>query len=139
MELRKHITLLMRWWWLATLLVLAAAVASYLVSWMLPPIYQATTVVMVGQSIQAADLSNQDIVTSESLARTYADIAQRQPVLQGVIDVLDLDGTWRDLQERVQVRPVRDTQFGIPSCWKSRPSRSLRMRPNGSPMNWLTN
>ena len=111
MELRKHITLLMRWWWLATLLVLAAAVASYLVSWMLPPIYQATTVVMVGQSIQAADLSNQDIVTSESLARTYADIAQRQPVLQGVIDVLDLDGTWRDLQERVQVRPVRDTQL----------------------------
>jgi non-specific protein-tyrosine kinase len=93
------------------LLVLAAAVTSYLVSRMLPPIYEATTVVMVGQSIQAADLSNQDILTSERLARTYADIARRQPVLQGVIETLDLGGTWRDLQDRVRIQPVRDTQL----------------------------
>jgi capsular exopolysaccharide synthesis family protein len=110
-ELRKHITLIMRWWWLATLLVLAAAGTSYLVSRMLPPIYQATTVVIVGQSIQAADLSNQDILISQSLARTYADLAQRQPVLQGVIETLGLGETWQDLEERVWIKPVRDTQL----------------------------
>jgi capsular exopolysaccharide synthesis family protein len=110
-ELRKHITLIIKWWWLAVLLILVTATTSYLVSRMLPPVFRATTVVIVGQSMQAADLSNQDILTSERLARTYADIAQRQPVLQGVIDTLNLGGTWQDLKERVQVQPVRDTQL----------------------------
>jgi capsular exopolysaccharide synthesis family protein len=101
----------LRWYWLVILLVVATAATSYVVSRMLPPVYEATSVIMVGQSIQAPDLSTQDILTSERLARTYADIAQRQPVLQEVIETLALSDTWQDFKKRVQVQPVRDTQL----------------------------
>jgi capsular exopolysaccharide synthesis family protein len=110
-ELGKYLPIALKWWWLAVLSFVLPAGVSYLVSRALPPVYQATTVVIVGQSTQVVDLNNADVLTSEKLALTYADIAQRQPVLQGVVDTLHLQGTWRDLGEQVQVRPVRNTQL----------------------------
>jgi capsular exopolysaccharide synthesis family protein len=111
MELRQYMAIVIRWWWLTILLTLTAGVTSYAVSQRLVPVYEATTTLMVGQSFQATELTNNDILTSERLARTYADIAQRQPVLQGTLEALGLKGPWRQLKKRVKVNPVQDTQL----------------------------
>jgi succinoglycan biosynthesis transport protein ExoP len=111
MELFRYIAVARRWWWLVVLLMLVAGVTSYAISQRLAPTYEATTTLIVGQSIQATELSTGDILTSQQLARTYADIAQRQPILQGTLETLGLKGTWRELKKRVRVKPVQDTQL----------------------------
>jgi capsular exopolysaccharide synthesis family protein len=111
MELFRYITIARRWWWLVVLLTLVAGVTSYAISQRLAPVYEATTTLVVGQSIQATELSTGDILTSQQLAQTYANIAQRQPVLQGTIETLSLNDTWRELKKRVKVRPVQGTQL----------------------------
>jgi capsular exopolysaccharide synthesis family protein len=111
MELRQYIAIAIRWWWLIILLTAAAATTSYAVSQRQTPVYEASTTLMVGQSIQATELSTGDILTSEQLAQTYAYVAQRQPVLQGTVKTLNLNDTWQELKKRVTVNPVRDTQL----------------------------
>jgi succinoglycan biosynthesis transport protein ExoP len=110
-ELRQVITIIVKWLWLLFLSTTISAVAGYAVSQRQAPVYAATTTLIVGQSIQATQLSSGDITTSERLAGTYADIAQREPVLQGTIETLNLNSTWRELKKRVKVKPVQDTQL----------------------------
>ena len=110
-ELRRYIAIILRWWWLLILAMAVAAGTGYWVSQRLPRVYQASTTVMVGQSIQATQLDSRDMLASERLALTYASIAQRQPVLQGVVDRLSLDDTWQLLKVRVIVTPVEGTQL----------------------------
>ena len=111
MELRQYIVLGLRWWWLIVLAALVGGGTGYCVSRQQAPVYQAATTVLVGQSIQATELTAADMMTSERLARTYADIARRQPVLQAVIGRLSLADSWQGLRDRVRVTPVRDTQL----------------------------
>jgi non-specific protein-tyrosine kinase len=93
------------------LLTLVAGVTSYAVSQRQAPVYEATATLIVGQSMHATQLTEKDIFTSQQLALTYADIAERQPVLQGTIDTLSLHDTWRALKKRVTISPVQDTQL----------------------------
>jgi succinoglycan biosynthesis transport protein ExoP len=110
-ELRKVISLILRRWWLVLLLTLTAAGIGYGLSQRQERVYQATTSVMVGQSIQATQLDTRDIQTSERLALTYADITRRQPVLEAAIEALDLDISWEGLRKRVKVKLVPNTQL----------------------------
>jgi non-specific protein-tyrosine kinase len=111
MELRQYIAIGLKWWWLIILLTLVAAITSYAVSQRQPAVYEATTTLIVGQSFHMAQLDSRDILTSERLALTYADVARRQPVLQQVVDTLDLNESWQVLKERVKIQPVQDTQL----------------------------
>jgi succinoglycan biosynthesis transport protein ExoP len=111
MELRQYIAIALKWWWLMLLSTLIAAGAGYSVSNRQTPVYQATAILIVGQTIQSTELTSSDILTSERLARTYADMAQLQPVLQGVVDAISLSDTWQGLRSRVSVNPRRDTQL----------------------------
>lgn len=92
-----------RRWWLILLFVLLGAAAGYGWSSMMQPTYQATTSVMVGESLQASDLTKQDLEASQQLAQTYADLVRRQPVLSGASAALGLDTSWESLRDRVNV------------------------------------
>jgi succinoglycan biosynthesis transport protein ExoP len=110
-DLRRLMGIVTKWWWLLILVTVVAAGVGGWVSRSQPPIYQASTTVMVGQSIQATQLDSRDIQTSERLALTYAYMARRQPILQGVVDTLSLHNTWRELKSRVRIAPVDGTQL----------------------------
>jgi non-specific protein-tyrosine kinase len=110
-ELRRYVGIVMKWWWLLILVTAMAVVTGYGVSQRQPRVYQSSTTIMVGQSIRATELDSRDIQTSERLALTYANLARRQPVLQGVVDRLNLSDTWKRLKNRVKVTPVEDTQL----------------------------
>jgi capsular exopolysaccharide synthesis family protein len=112
MEIRQYIAIGLKWWWLLILSTVVAAAIGYALSQRQTPVYQAATTLMIGESlIQTSNVNNSDFNTSQLLAQTYADMAKRRPVLQGVIETLDLAGSWRDLEGRVQSRPVRGTQL----------------------------
>jgi non-specific protein-tyrosine kinase len=66
---------------------------------------------LVGQSLQSPELNRADIQTSEMLAQTYASMTRRQPVLQSVVDALNLTESWSALGGRVRVEAVEGTQL----------------------------
>lgn len=110
-ELKYVITTVLRRWWLLIVVTIIAAALGYLISIRQTSIYQATTTILIGQTIQSADLNRTDIQTSEALALTYANMALRQPVLQRVVDVLNLEINWRGLRNRIQAEPIEGTQL----------------------------
>jgi non-specific protein-tyrosine kinase len=110
-ELRRYVVAILKWWWLLVLAAIIGAAIGYWGSKQQPQVYKASATIMVGQSIQATNLDTRDIQTSERLALTYASIARRQPVLQGVVDTLGLEYGWTRLKSNVKVTPVADTQL----------------------------
>ena len=111
LEVRKYAIAALRWWWFIILVSILGGLIGLQISKKQPPIYQATTTLMVGQLTQSSGLTKTDLQTSELLAQTYANIARRQPVLQGVIDTLNLRISEPALQKRVSTEPVEGTQL----------------------------
>jgi non-specific protein-tyrosine kinase len=110
-ELQRIFNLVLRRLWLLVVLTAAAGWAGYEISRRQMPAYEATATVLVGQITQSSNLSREDVQMSALFAQTYADLAIRQPVLQGVVEMLGLKESWQDLRKRVQVAPIGDTQL----------------------------
>jgi len=109
MELKRYFAVIRKWLWLIVASVLIATVSSYVGTLQMPRIYQATTTVMVGQVLEQPDPNSQDLYLSQQLAYTYADMARRRPILQGVAEELELDYT--PSAQDVSARQVPGTQL----------------------------
>ena len=119
MELRQYMSIIWKWLWLILLGTAMATGLSYYTSRNMPRIYQASTTVMVGQSLHSTNPNTQDLWTSERLAQTYAEMVRRQPILQGAVDALGLGIPWEWLREQVNVNLIQNTQLmeiGRASC-----------------------
>jgi len=110
-ELRQVIGTLLKKWWVIAIFTLTAGVLAYVYTQSQTPIYQATTTVIVGQTISNRDVSSGDLRVSSEIALTYADVVRRYPVMQGAVDELGLDESWKSLRRRVDVMLVNDTQL----------------------------
>lgn len=111
MELHRVISIALKRWWLLVVLTILGAVAGYIISRAQTPVYQATTTVLVGESIRSSSVDRVDIQISDALIQTYVEIARRQPVLQGVVTALNLDESWQSLANRVTVSLIDSTQL----------------------------
>ena len=125
MELLQYAKRVLRWWWLIGLCTVIAAGASYLASSRQPRIYQTTATLLVGQVLQRANPTGQDFFTVEQLAASYAQIAVRQPVLQGAIDSLGLEMNWQSLRWRVNASPIPRTQLLAITVNDTSPQRAV--------------
>ena len=108
-DLSPYFRILRKWWWLLVLCTAVAGGFSYEGTRQMPRIYQATTTVMVGQTIQMANPSGTDIYTSQQLAQTYAQLATRQPILQGAAQSLGLEAA--PSAGDITARQVSNTQL----------------------------
>lgn len=102
-DVRRTVSAVRRRLWLVILLALSSAAGGYAATLRVKPVYRASTSVLVGQPIEALTLSTENIEAGASMALIYADFAQREPVLQGVVDALQLDVPWTDLKQNVSV------------------------------------
>jgi non-specific protein-tyrosine kinase len=75
------------------------------------PVYQASTTVLINEASITKSADYATIVTSERLAQTYAQLMTKQPVLEKVIQRLELGMTSGQLKNTIQVQPVKDTQL----------------------------
>lgn len=110
-DLRRFAAVAVRRLWLVVLICVAFSGGAYLLSSRQTPVYQARATVVVGELNQVASLGRADVQTSEILARTFADMALRYPVLEPVARSLGGNGDWLELRERVRVEPVAGTQL----------------------------
>lgn len=92
---------------------LVCAIVGFLVTtFLITPQYEASaTMIVNSQQNQAnANITNDMITTSKNLVNTYGIVIKSDTVLQQVIDVLNLDMTYEEMRNRVQVSAVDSTQ-----------------------------
>lgn len=116
MDLRQYGQLVRKWLWLVLVCTAAAAIAAYIVSKNTTPVYQASTKLLVNQSSTSnqVNLAYQDILMSQQLARTYANLLSDRPVVEETARRLNLPTDQKSLarlQSDISVTPIRDTQL----------------------------
>lgn len=109
MDLRRQLWVIRRWWALIVVAVVVAGVGTYLVSSSLPKVYQGRATLIVGQSLNATDPNYNQILASQRLSQTYAQLASTTPVLQRVIDRLELDLTTLELRRSLIAQAPRES------------------------------
>ena len=109
MDARRSLTVLRRWLWLLIASLLLAAGASFLVSSALTKMYESTVTLIVGQSLQTANPDLNQLLASQRLSQTYADLVTTGPLLGRVIDREGLDATPEELRKLIKADAPRDS------------------------------
>jgi non-specific protein-tyrosine kinase len=89
--------------------VLLAGGAAYLVSSSLPKVYEGKVTLIVGQSTQAANPDLNQLLASQRLSQTYADLATTGPLLDRVIAKNGLSITPSEFRLRIVADAPRDS------------------------------
>lgn len=110
-NIKEYAYLFWSWGWLIVLAGLLAGATTYVVSINTTPVYESSTRLLVSEPPAMRSIEYTGIVTGQTTTRTYAQMLVDRPVLQGVIDQLQLVITPEDLKESISVEAVRDTQL----------------------------
>jgi len=107
MELRQYAAIIWRWLWLILLGTLVAGVAAFISSRRMTPVYEASVTLLIQQA-QSPAPTYSDILSSERLARTYAELLKKRVILDAAAERIGLEAIEQD---SVSVQSVRDTQL----------------------------
>ena len=116
-ELRQYWEVLRKRWVIVVVLPLIAALTSGIISfYVIKPVYQASTTLIVGKKAEAGEaatqmLDNNVLLANLQLAKTYATIAQSHTVEQNVIKALNLSLTVEGLNGMISINPVKTTEI----------------------------
>jgi len=117
-ELRQYWDILRKRWMIVVMLPLIAALTSGVISFfMIKPVYQSSTTLIVGKKASEAGLAatqmldNNVLQANLQLAKTYATIAQSRTVEQNVIKNLNLPLTTEKLDGMISINPVKTTEI----------------------------
>ncbi len=91
-------------------MAIAAAAAYYFSSGMVP-IYRASTIVLVNQTQSPGVVQYNDVLTSERLTSTYAQLVKRGQIMTEVVRQLSLPMTAEQLGDSITISPIRNTQL----------------------------
>ncbi len=89
--IRQYLRIVLHWWWLLVVGALIPVVVSYYFFSQRPAVYQAKATVMVGTGLQNPDPDAWQMNLGRTLAAAYAELVRQGPVLEAVIERLDLD------------------------------------------------
>lgn len=110
-DIKGYLYLFWSWAWIIMLVGLLAGATAYYVSRRSTPIYQTSTRLLVSDPPVMRSIDYTTIVSSQTMARTYAEMLVERPVLEGVIGQLALPMTPERLRESISVELVRETQL----------------------------
>src|SRR5258706_2591194 len=127
MDARRSFSILRRRAWLMIACVLLAGGAAYLVSSALPKMYEAKVTLIVGQSLQSVSPDYNQLLASQRLSQTYADLVTTGPLLSRVIDREGLDTTPDALRKLVKADPPRDSTLITITVTDPHPGRDPSM------------
>ncbi|MEH7608616.1 YveK family protein [Priestia megaterium] len=111
-SLRDLVQILRKRLWLIALIAIIAAIISSVISFfVLTPVYQTSTQILVNQAKSEQQLYNAGAVqTNVQLISTYNDIIKSPAVLDKVINQLDLDSSAQGLSGKIQVISSENSQ-----------------------------
>ncbi|MEB2274181.1 capsular biosynthesis protein [Bacillus sp. ILBB4] len=111
-DLRQLMGALKKRFWLIALITIIAATISGVVSFfVLTPVYEANTQILVNQAKSKEQFYNSsELQTNVQLIQTYNDIIKSPAILGEVTKQLDLDMTPKQLSNQIQVTNSQDSQ-----------------------------
>ena len=112
-DLKEYLDIIWSRKWLILGITLLAALISGLISFfVLQPVYEASTTIMIGRS-NTSDQSLQydDLMLNQKLVNTYSNIITSNTVLDDVVSNLKLGQSTTTLKENVKVNPIADTEI----------------------------
>jgi len=111
LDLKVYGRLIWHWLWLIVLCTIVAGIGGYVFSILSVPIYQASSTVLIDQA-RNSGASYQDLLSSERIARTYAELMQRETTMEKVAARFNVDlAILEDVLTDISVTPLRDTQL----------------------------
>lgn len=108
-DIRRYMGLIWHWAWLLIVFVIAGGLIGYFTSTRETPVYRAEATIWISESRTLNEYAN--ILASERLAQTYAQLMVQKPIFEGVINKLNLDMDANTLKNRVSVSVVEETQL----------------------------
>ena len=110
-ELRWIFAVIRRWWWLIIGLALLAAIIAYIVTSIMPPVYESSAMLLVNPSKNSTASQYNDLMAGTQLALTYSQMLTDRPVLETVISDLGLKQSADALAKQITAEPVRNSQI----------------------------
>ena len=111
MTLRDYLKIARRWWWLVILGTVVAGAVAFLVTAQMTRIYEARAVLLVNQGEDPSrTLTYNDILGSQSLTKTYAQLVTSNIHLKRSSQELK-DISVPDLEDKVRAQSVPETQL----------------------------
>jgi non-specific protein-tyrosine kinase len=111
MQLQEYIVIIRKWWWLIVLGSLLGGGTGYVASRFETKIYEAKVTLIVGNFVQSANPDPSQLATSQQLAKSYAEIIKREPILRATVEAMGLNINWAGLQGRISTNLVPNTQL----------------------------
>ena len=126
-DLREYFSIIKKRFWIIALITVVAMVVSGVISFfMLSPVYEAksTLIVNTEKNEETQMITGDQFSVSQKLAVTYGEIIKSRAVLESVISNLKLDSEYEDLVEKITVSPVKDTQIISISVQDTNPKKA---------------
>jgi polysaccharide biosynthesis transport protein len=111
MDIRHRLRLFRSWarWIIAGTLI--AAVAAYLISGVLPKVYEADARLVVGQALTSNNPDPNQFATAQQLSTAYVALAGTRPVLEATMQRLGMNMPLDEFADLLSVEVVRDLPF----------------------------
>jgi len=112
-DLREYFDVIRKRIWIILLIAVVATITAGIISFfILEPIYETSTTMMVGNTkSQEQMIEYTDVLLSQKLVKTYGEIAKSRTVSKEVISNLKLDMSPEQLKGKVNVNLVGDTEI----------------------------
>ena len=127
MDLRRQGQVIRSWLWLLIASLLLAGGAAYLVSTALPKVYESTVTLLVGQSSSSSTPNYNDLLASQRISQTYADLATTGTILGQVMSDTGMSVTIDDFRKRVTANAPANSTLVTVTVQDGDPARAARL------------
>jgi polysaccharide biosynthesis transport protein len=127
MDLRRQGQVIRSWLWLLIASLFLAGGAAYLVSSSLPKVYEANVTLLVGQSSSSSTPNYNDLLASQRISQTYADLATTGTILAQVIANAGLGLTTDEFRGRVKANASSQSTLVTVTVQDGDPARAATL------------
>ncbi len=124
-DIRQYLALFWQWAWLIALAAVLAGGVAYIISKNTTPVYQTTTRLLVSNPPSQGSIDTTAMISGTTMTQTYSQMLSDAPVLDKVIEKLNLTMTSKDLAGAISVSVVSNTQIITVNVEDVSPTRAV--------------
>lgn len=127
MDFGDYVRIARKWWWVSVSVVAVFVAAAFAYTSAQTPVYRAEAVILVNNAQNPGLASYQDILGSQQLTKTYAQLATSDINLRAAVEQIAEPGlTVEKLDEKITATGLRDTQLIQISAEDTDPEKAAR-------------
>lgn len=108
---QAQVKVILRWLWLLVLIPVIAGAIVYVYANNRPTTYEAQSLMIIGPGIDSPNPDLDALRAGAQLMQTYAELPRTEVFLDALIEGLNLSLSRRELVEKIDIRPLVDTQI----------------------------